>query len=126
MSLVNVSDVVDCLNTQPLQAETPAAGGSYDDNGNYVEFGPPVVTDFSGDVQSPSPRELRLVPDSERTEEIRSVFSTTLITTTKEIQQQRAAFIYYQGTKWKIVGVTDWGDNGYYIMVMVNTKVASP
>ena len=128
MSLIQVGEIVDCLNVQPVTFVLPGTDGSYDTNGRWIKATDPVtVPDVRADVQPATGRTLLMVPEGERTNEIVEVILTTFIDTVSEPLQRRAVEMHFRGLVWKCVGVSaDWRENGFLCALFQNTKKVAP
>lgn len=124
MPLIQIGEIVDCLNTQPVIFIPPTIGDSYDERGKRVEGTPSVPVEREWDIQPASGRMLQMVPEGERTIEHVTAFLTgPFIDTTNEVVNQRAHRLVYRGLVWKCVGVPeDWRENGYQKALFQNTK----
>lgn len=126
MSLIQIDEIVDCLNTQTVTFLLPATG-FYDDSGLWVPGVDATLIVVSADVQSATGRVLQRVPEGERTTEHVEVILTTQIDTMSEPLQQRSTLMHFRGLVWKCVGVPeDWRENGYLCALFQNTKKAAP
>lgn len=124
MSLIQIGEIVDCLNIQFVTLLLPQTG-TYNDRGQFVETGADTVLDNqSADVQPASGRVLHLVSEGERTTEHVQAFFTQVVDTTSEALATKAARMIYRGFIWKVVAVPgDWRENGYMQCLLQNTKV---
>lgn len=124
MSLIYMGDVAGCLNIQPVILIISAAGGSYNDRGQWVEAGAETeVPDIPANVQPATGRILQFVPEGERTRDHVSVWFTQLVSTTSEALAQKAAKMVYRGFVWKCISVPeDWRENGFVDCLFQNTK----
>ena len=128
MSLIQMGEIVDCLNTQPVDLVLPGTDGFYETNGRWVKGTDPVtLPGVRADIQPATGRALLSVPEGERTNETVEVILTTHIDTVSEPLQQRAVKMHYRGLVWKCVGLPeDWRENGFLCALFQNTKQAIP
>lgn len=126
--LIQMGEIVDCLNVQPVTFVLPGTDGAYANNGRWTKATNPVtVPDVMADIQPATGRTLLSVPEGERTTEIIEVILTTHIDTVSEPLQQRAVEMHYKGLVWKCVGIpADWAGNGFTCGLFQNTKKAAP
>lgn len=123
MSLIQIGEVVDCLNLQLVTLLVSASGG-YNSRGKWeAGASPTVVPNVKADVQPATGRILQLVPEGERTQEHVSAWFTQLVDTTAEAVATKAALMVYRGVIWKCIAVPeDWRENGFVECLFQNTK----
>lgn len=124
MSLIDVSEIVDCLNTQPITFIVPSSG-SYDNDGTYIPGGGETqIDDIPADIQ-PAGRKLFKVPEGMRISDFVEVFiaSPNFMDTVNETTTTPEFKMVYRGTVWKVHDIPeDWRENGYINGLFVNTK----
>ena len=124
MSLIQIGEVVDCLNTQPITFLIPGGPGGYDTSGNFIPGGARTTLVAEADVQ-PVSRTLTQVPEGQRVADLVEVFiaDPTFIDTVNETTTTQEYQMVYRGTVWKVLDIPeDWRDNGYIDAIFVNTK----
>lgn len=118
---LNMGSVVACMSTCTVNVRRTAANSIV--NGRLVKGALIVIPNVAASVQSPSPKDLRALPEGERTGYVRSIHTTMELNTVDQLNEISADVIEYNGRTFKVVGDHDWQKFGYSHLLMVEIKV---
>ena len=94
-----------------------AAEGWYT-NGRWNE-GSASTVPITGSVQQLTPAEMKRLPEGQRAEATRKLYTTTLLKTADVSTGTRADRFTYLGDTWEVFSVGDWDDLGGYYKAIV-------
>lgn len=118
---LNVGSVVGCLSTCTVTVRRTAPNSII--GGRLVKGAETVFNNVQASVQSPSPRDLRALPEGERTGYIRSIYTEMDLKTVDQLNNISADIIEYNGRRFKVIGDHDWQKYGYSHLLMIEIKV---
>lgn len=88
------------------------SGGAYDADGRWVG-GAESLTDVMAVIQPVDPDDLQALPEGERSEASKAVWTRTELRTARE-DAHEADIVEADGARWKILAVFDRAEGGWY------------
>lgn len=116
---MSVAPAVDALGGTPITLVREGAGTLV---GGYWQAGATTNSTVLCSVQAPNGRDLQVLPDGQRADEVRVIFSTNVLRTREPGQWDPDALVF-DGFTWRVKNVQTWtAFGGTYYRALV-TKV---
>jgi len=109
---INVSEALD-LDTAVIVTVERKTGGAYV-NGLWVP-GSTVTFKTLASPQQPTPRQLQVIPEGERNQDIRLFYCKKVVRTASDKDQLEADVILHKGLRFRVMQLADWGTFGHTI-----------
>ena len=114
--VINVSEALDS-DTAQIVTVIRTAAGSYVD-GLYVK-GSTSTFKTMASVQQPTPEQLEILPEGEKSKDVKLFISKKPIRTTDDDAGLVADIVMYKGQRYKIINSEDWDNYGHTISMGV-------
>lgn len=108
--VINVSEALDSDTAQLLTVERTSAGSYVD--GIYQQGS---VSTFKAliSVQQPTPKQLEVLEEGERSQDIKLFISNKPLRTADDKDNEVADVVIYKSKKYKLIRAGDWNDYGH-------------
>lgn len=108
--VINVSEALDTDTAKPTTVERTSPG---DYVGGIYQPGSPSTFKALISTQQPSPKQLEVLPEGERSKDVKLFISNKPLRTADDKDQLPADVVISKGKRYKLIQAGDWNDYGH-------------
>lgn len=108
--VINVSEALDTDTAKPTTVERTSPGAYVD---GIYQAGSTSTFKALISTQQPSPKQLEVLPEGERSKDVKLFISNKPLQTTDDKDQLLADVVISKGKRYKLIQAGDWNDYGH-------------
>lgn len=108
--VINVSEALDSDTAQIVTVERTSSGAYVD---GIYQKGSTSTFKTLASVQQPTPKQLEILPEGEKSKDVKLFISKKPLRTTIDDEQLIADIVIYKSVRYKIISSGDWDDYGH-------------